>query len=57
MRHTKDMTVGNPIRLIMAFSLPVIADNLLQQVYSIVDSLIVGQLELIYAILENDMCR
>ena len=57
MRHTKDMTVGNPIRLIMAFSLPVIADNLLQQVYSIVNSLIVGQLELIYAILENDMCR
>ena len=43
MRHTKDMTVGNPIRLIMAFSLPVIAGNLLQQVYSIVDSLIVGQ--------------
>ena len=43
MRHTKDMTIGNPIRLIMAFSLPVIAGNLLQQVYSIVDSLIVGQ--------------
>ena len=43
MRHTKDMTIGNPIQLIMAFSLPVIAGNLLQQVYSIVDSLIVGQ--------------
>ena len=43
MRQTKDMTLGSPIRLIMTFSLPVIAGNLLQQVYSIVDSLIVGQ--------------
>ena len=44
MARVRDLTVGSPVRLIIAFSLPVLAGNLLQQLYSLVDSLIVGQL-------------
>lgn len=40
---TKEMTQGKPIRLILAFCLPLICGNLFQQLYSMVDSIIVGQ--------------
>lgn len=40
---TKDMTEGSPMSLILKFSLPLLAANLLQQVYSLVDAAIVGQ--------------
>lgn len=40
---TKEMTQGRPIRLILAFCLPLICGNLFQQLYSMVDSIIVGQ--------------
>jgi len=36
------MTSGNPFRLILLFSLPLIAGNALQQVYNMADSIIVG---------------
>lgn len=45
MARTKDMTVGSPFRLIILFSLPIVAGNLLQQLYSLVDTLVVGQVE------------
>ncbi len=38
------MTSGNPVKLILVFALPILAGNLLQQLYSLVDSLIIGQL-------------
>ncbi|NME83991.1 MATE family efflux transporter [Clostridium sp. SM-530-WT-3G] len=38
----KDMTVGNPSKILLFFSLPMIAGNILQQLYSIIDSMIVG---------------
>ena len=38
------MTAGSPVRLILAFALPVLAGNGLQQLYNVVDSLIVGRL-------------
>ena len=41
---TRDMTVGNPTGLILRFSLPILAGNALQQLYSLVDSLIVGRM-------------
>ena len=44
MARTKDMTAGSPVRLILAFALPVLAGNGLQQLYNVVDSLIVGRL-------------
>ncbi len=40
---TKNMTEGNPLRLILLFSLPMIAGNLLQQMYNMVDGIIVGR--------------
>lgn len=43
MAATKDMTNGNPARLILAFSMPLILGNLFQQCYTFVDTLIVGR--------------
>lgn len=40
---TKDMTEGNPIKLILLFSIPVIIGNIFQQFYSMVDAMIVGK--------------
>lgn len=37
------MTQGNPMRQILMFSLPLLAGNFLQQLYNMVDSMIVGQ--------------
>lgn len=37
-----DMTTGNPYRLIARFALPLLLGNILQQLYNIVDSIIVG---------------
>ena len=42
--RTQDMTAGSPVRLILIFALPILAGNLLQQLYSLIDSLIIGQL-------------
>ena len=38
------MTSGSPVKLILAFALPILAGNMLQQLYSLVDSLIIGRL-------------
>ncbi|MCD8321390.1 MAG: MATE family efflux transporter [Oscillospiraceae bacterium] len=38
----KDMTQGKEWKLILSFTLPLIGGNLLQQVYSLTDSLVVG---------------
>ncbi len=40
---TRDMTQGNPIKLILLFSIPVIIGNVFQQFYSMVDAMIVGK--------------
>ena len=42
---TRDMTSGNPTRLILSFCLPIMAGNLFQQLYSLVDTLVIGQIE------------
>ena len=42
--QTEDMTAGNPVKLILIFALPILAGNMLQQLYSLVDSLIIGRL-------------
>lgn len=38
-----DMTVGNPARLLLLFSLPLLIGNIFQQLYNMVDSVIVGR--------------
>ena len=37
-----DMTKGNPVRLILTFSIPLIIGNVFQQFYNMVDSIVVG---------------
>ena len=44
MPRIKDMTAGKPVALILAFATPILAGNLLQQLYNLVDSLIVGRI-------------
>lgn len=39
----KDLTKGNPLKLILFFSLPMIVGNLFQQFYNMADSIVVGQ--------------
>ena len=40
---TKDMTSGSPAKLILKFSVPMLIGNLFQQMYSIVDAIVVGK--------------
>ena len=40
---TKNMTSGNPLKIILLFSVPVLLGNLFQQFYNMVDTIIVGQ--------------
>ena len=39
----KDMTAESPLKLILQFSLPLLASNLVQQTYNVVDAAIVGR--------------
>ena len=41
-RDTLDMTKGSPAEVLLAFAVPVILSNLFQQLYNMIDSLIVG---------------
>ncbi len=41
--RTLNMTEGNPVRLLLAFSLPMLIGNIFQQIYNLVDSIIVGR--------------
>jgi putative MATE family efflux protein len=43
MAYTKNMTEGNELSHILRFTLPLLAGNLFQQLYNIVDSVIVGR--------------
>ncbi len=40
---TKDLTKGYPLKVILKFSLPMIVGNIFQQLYNVVDSIIVGK--------------
>lgn len=42
--RTLDMTAGSPIRLILAFAIPLLIGNIFQQVYTMVDTVTVGYL-------------
>ena len=39
----KDMTKGSPLKLLLLFSLPVLLGNVFQQLYNMVDTIIVGR--------------
>lgn len=40
--NAMDMTIGNPYRLIFVFSIPLLIGNIFQQLYNMVDSIVVG---------------
>lgn len=44
MNHDRDMTIGNPLVLIGAFSFSLIIGNIFQQLYMVVDSIIIGKI-------------
>ena len=41
-KHDVDMTVGSPVRHLIMFSLPLLAGNIFQQLYNLVDTWVVG---------------
>ncbi|MDD5863625.1 MAG: MATE family efflux transporter [Firmicutes bacterium] len=41
--HTRDLTTGSPMKLILSFMLPLIFGLLFQQFYSMVDTIVVGK--------------
>jgi len=41
-RDTLDMTEGSPTKVLLIFAVPIILSNIFQQLYNIIDSLIVG---------------
>ena len=41
-RGAVDMTLGSPMKRIVTFSLPLLAGNVFQQLYNMVDSIVVG---------------
>ena len=43
MANVKDMTKGTPIKLIVTFALPMLLGNAFQQLYSLVDTAVVGK--------------
>lgn len=40
---TQDMTIGSPLKLILIFAIPMIIGNIFQQLYTIVDTMVVGK--------------
>ena len=40
---TKDMTQGSPLKLILAFAVPLMLGSLFQQFYNLADTIIVGR--------------
>ncbi len=40
---TKDMTTGRPLRLLIGFALPLMMGNVFQQLYTVVDTAVVGK--------------
>lgn len=39
----QDMTIGNPLPILLTFALPLLISNLFQQLYNMVDTMVVGQ--------------
>lgn len=44
MKKTNDLTIGNPIKGILIFMIPIIFGNIFQHMYNMVDTIIVGHI-------------
>ena len=43
MKNNGDMTKGSPFKIILKFAIPILIGNILQQIYGLVDTIIVGK--------------
>ena len=41
--NTIDMTTGRPLPLVLKFTLPILLGNIFQQLYTVVDGIVVGK--------------
>ncbi len=48
--HTRDMTQGRPLRLILSVAFPLMIGNIFQQLYTVVDAQIVGSVDGVHAL-------
>lgn len=48
--NTKIMTEGKPLKLIISFALPLMVGNVFQQLYTVVDTMVVGQILGVHAL-------
>ncbi len=55
-KNVTDMTVGNPTRHILKFTLPLLIGNLFQQLYNMVDSIVVGRFVSAHALAAVGAC-
>ena len=56
-RVQTDMTVGNPVKIILNFTIPIFIGNLFQQFYSMADTIIVGKFVGTKALGSRGKCR
>ena len=42
MSNKRDMTVGNPVKIILTFAIPLFIGNIFQQIYTVVDTMVAG---------------
>lgn len=56
----RDMTKGSPAKLILLFAVPLMLGNIFQQLYTMVDTIVVGQVAeyrlLPHSVLSNGSC-
>lgn len=57
MKRIQDMTSGNPAKLIFFFALPLMLGNVFQQMYTMVDTIIVGQVVGVQALAALGVCE
>ena len=57
MKRVQDMTSGSPAKLIFFFALPLMLGNVFQQMYTMVDTIIVGQVVGVEALAALGVCE
>ena len=50
--QVRDMTKGSPAKLILLFAVPLMLGNIFQQLYTMVDTIVVGQVAGVQALVE-----
>ena len=51
--QVRDMTKGSPAKLILLFAVPLMLGNIFQQLYTMVDTIVVGQVAGVQALVDH----